>query len=73
MEEPGNLVPRNKMRLTETFRLKLRYFVLNLDVCEESCYFVMVHPGLCRIISLILPGNCSKFFQETTFDFFKLF
>ena len=59
--DPGNPIPRNKMRVAETFGLNSRYLVVNSDICWESYYSVMDHLGFCRTISSILSGNCLKF------------
>ena len=38
--DPGNPVPRNKMRVAETFGLNSRYFDVNSDICRESSWFL---------------------------------
>ena len=70
--DPGNPIPRNKMRVAETFGLNSRYLVVNSDICRESYYSVMDHLGFCRTISSILSGNCLKFFLENTIDRFSV-
>ena len=45
--DPGIPVPSDKIRLTETFVLTSRYFVVNLGICLESQYFIVNQPSLC--------------------------